>query len=110
MKHVTFADKSLLVGDEAADLLTEYCAAVARAHTADTVTLSGYGADGSDVEATFVLDQGAVLMAETTRSSMPEPDNTETERAMRTKLEQLTSPSPVQPDGVGMPSYEELDL
>lgn len=110
MKHVTFADKSLLVGDEAADLLTEYSAAVARNHTADTVTLSGYGADGSDVEATFVLDQGTVLMAETTRSSMPEPDNTETERLMREKLSQLTSPAPVQPDGAALPSYDDLDL
>jgi hypothetical protein len=111
MKHVTFADKSLLVGDDAADTLTEYSAAIARHHTADTVTLTAYGWDGADVEATFVLDQGTVLMAESTQSSLPEPDNDEVVREMREKLMRLSSPNPVEPDDTTMPpSYEELDL
>jgi hypothetical protein len=110
MKHITYADKSLLVGDEAADLLTEYSAALARAGSADTVTLSAYGADGSDVEGTFVLGQGTVLMAETTNSSIPEPDNTREVIRMREQISQLTSPHPVRPDDEALPApYDEVD-
>jgi hypothetical protein len=107
MKHITYADKSLLVGDEAADTLTEYSAALARAGSADTVTLAAYGADGSDTEGTFVLNQGTVLMAETTKSSIPEPDNTTAVTRMREKIARLTSPHPVQPDNETMPSHDD---
>jgi hypothetical protein len=89
MKHITFADKSLLVGDDAADAITEYAKALANASAADTVTLKGFGADGADVEATFVLDQGTILMAETTPSSIPEPDNSEVIEYMRAKIREL---------------------
>jgi hypothetical protein len=111
MKHVTYADKSLLVGDEAADTITEYSALLAKHGSADTVTLSAFGADGDDVEATFVLDQGTVLMAESTHSSIPEPDNAEAVREMREKMMRLSSPAPVTPDDETMPgNYEDLDL
>jgi hypothetical protein len=111
MKHVTYAEKSLLVGDEAADALTEYSALLAQHGHADTVTLKAYGADGEDVEATFVLDQGTILMAETTHSSIPEPDNSEAVRDMREKGMRLSSPPPVTPSDETMPAnYEDLDL
>jgi hypothetical protein len=111
MKHITYADKSLLVGDEAADTITEYAAALARHGSADTVTLAAYGADGDDVEGTFVLDQGTVLMAETTHSSIPEPDNADAIMQMREKILRLTSPTPVRPDDETMPThYDDLDL
>ncbi|MGC5171663.1 hypothetical protein ACPW96_19830 [Micromonospora sp. DT81.3] len=98
MKHITYAQKSLLVGDAAADALTEYAAAVAAHATADTVTLSAYGADGADVEATFVLDAGVVIMAETTTSSIPEPDNDEAVEYMRSRTRMLNAPPPSRPD------------
>jgi hypothetical protein len=111
MKHITYADKSLLVGDEAADTLTEYSAALARAGSADTVTLAAYGADGADTEGTFVLNQGTVLMSETTQSSIAEPDNTVAVTQMREKIQRLTSPDPVQPDDETMPTdYDEIGL
>jgi hypothetical protein len=111
MKHITYADKSLLVGDEAADTITEYAAVLAKHGSADTVTLAAYGADGSDVEGTFVLDQGTVLMAETTHSSIPEPDNADAVMQMREKIMRLNSPHPVQPDDETMPgNYDDLDL
>lgn len=111
MKHVTYAEKSLLVGDEAADTLTEYSALLAKHGSADTVTLTAFGADGEDVEATFVLDQGTILMAETTHSSIPEPDNAEVVREMREKMMRLSSPPVAVPSDETMPTnYEDLDL
>ena len=92
MKHITYAQKSLLVGDAAADALVDYAAAIARHATADTVTLKAFGADGADVEATFVLDSGTVVMSETTQSSIAEPDNSEVEEYMRQHTRLLDSP------------------
>lgn len=111
MKHVTYAEKSLLIGDEAADTLARYSALLAKHHSGDTVTLAAFGADGQDVDATFVLDQGTNLMAESSHSSIPEPDNAEAVREMREKIMRLTSPPTVQPADQTMPAtYEELDL
>ena len=62
---MTYADKSLLVDDPSAGALLAYAAAVARAHTADTVQLHAVGSDGHTVEATYLLGEGAHLMAET---------------------------------------------
>jgi hypothetical protein len=111
MKHVTYAEKSLLIGDEAADTLTEYSAMLANLGRADTVTLKAFGADGDDVEATFVLDQGTILMAESTHSSIPDPDNAEAVRGMRETMMRLSSPAGALPPDETMPSsYEELGL
>ncbi|RFA18842.1 hypothetical protein [Subtercola boreus] len=111
MKHVTYAQKSLLVGDEAADTLAPYSALLAKHHSGDTVTLSAYDADGDDVEATVVLDQGTNLMAESTHSSIPEPDNAEAVRVMREKMMALSSPPLAQPMAVQIPdALEELEV
>jgi len=75
MKHLTYADKSLLIDDATADALLEYAALLARAGDADSVTVSAYGADGQSVEATLLLDAGAPVMSETTHSTMNEPEN-----------------------------------
>ena len=92
MKHVTYSDKSMLIGSEAADLLVEYAAAIVRAHTADTVTLKAIGADGNSVEATFLLGEGAPLMVETANTDVQEPDNADQVDYMRSHLRLLSSP------------------
>lgn len=86
MKHVTYAQKSLLFGDETADALLEYAAVLAADGSADTVQVHAYDSDGDEVLATFVLSDGIELMAETTRSSIPEPDNTEILAYLRERL------------------------
>ena len=75
MKHVTYAQKSLLLGDDIADELLAYAAQLADSGSADNVEVHGVGVDGEEVIATFVLGNGIDLMAETTRSELPEPDN-----------------------------------
>jgi hypothetical protein len=111
VKHITYSDKSLLVGDEAADVLLEYSALLGRHGSADTVTLRGFGADADEVDATFVLNQGTVLMAETSHTSMEEPDNAEAVMEMREKMLRLMSPRPVSPSDESMPAnYDDLGL
>jgi len=90
MKHITFSDKSLMSGDEVVDLLLEYAAALARTSDADTVDISAISSDGDEVIATFLLDAGAPLMAETTNSTLPEPDNAEAIAYMRERMQRLT--------------------
>lgn len=111
MKHITFSDKSLLVGDEAADLLLEYGAVLAQRGSGDTVKLAALGIDGGEVEATFLLDSGSNLMAESTPSTLPEPDNSASIMYMRERMMRLTSPTNVVPEDQSMPdNYEDLNL
>jgi hypothetical protein len=110
MKHLTFADKSLILGDDAAELVVKYAAALARAQSADTVTLAAYGADGGSVEATLLLDQGAPLMIESNNSDLPEPENGAVVEYMRARIGQLSTPlraMPVQSDDDSMSEFEE---
>lgn len=86
MQHLMAGDKSLLVGDEVARLLLEYAAQIARTGGADSVYVQAIGSDGDAVEAGLLLDAGTVLVTETSRSSLPEPDNQQTEAHLRDRL------------------------
>ncbi|HEV7743326.1 MAG TPA: hypothetical protein VGO65_13005 [Pseudolysinimonas sp.] len=97
MKHVTMADKSLLIGDEAADLLIEYAALLARADSADTVSLNAYGDDGDPVEVTFLLNSGTVLLIESSDSVVTEPENYAGVAYLREHISRIESPPQVQP-------------
>jgi hypothetical protein len=111
VKHLTFADKSLLVDDDTADMLLEYAALLAGSGDADNVTINALSSDGDEVEATLLLDAGAPLMIETSRLSLPEPDNAEVLTYMREQMIRRSSPPPVSPADQHMPeSYEELEL
>ncbi|HEX4401795.1 MAG TPA: hypothetical protein VHZ98_10745 [Galbitalea sp.] len=98
MQHVTFADKSLLVGDDAALLLLEYAAAVAGNDEGDTVMLNAIGSDGDDVVATFLLNSGSPLMAESATTTVTEPDNSEAIEYMSEKLRLIKFPPSVVAD------------
>ena len=99
MKHVTYADKNLMVGDETADTLIAYATALAVAKTADSVQINALGTEGEPVVATFLLDTGAPLMVETSPSTLDEPDNVEVTEYMTKRTQQLTSPKSVAPEG-----------
>lgn len=86
---MTYADKSLLLGDETADALIRYAAALTRNGTADSVEVNAVSSDGDDVVATFLLGPGAPLMAETARSSLPEPENAEATQRMVDRIAEL---------------------
>jgi hypothetical protein len=112
MKHVTYAEKSLLVGDEAADTLMEYAALVVSRGMADTVDLAAFGSDGQEVTATLLIDQGAPLMCETSNTSMQEPNNDKALEYMRGQILLLTSPRLVAPveDTLMLPQHDDMDI
>ncbi len=81
------ADKSLLVGNEAADLLMQYAALLAQISRGDAINVSAIGVDGELVEVTFLLNSGTVLLAESSTSGLPEPDNAAVITYMRGQLD-----------------------
>lgn len=89
MKHLTYSDRSVLVGDEAADAITQYAATLARHNSADAVVLNVLDSFGDEVEATFLLNVSAVLFAEGTHSVLPEPDNAQAVVEMRHQIQAL---------------------
>ena len=100
MKHVSYADKSLFMGDDAADTLLEYARLVADNNRADTVTLRSISTDGNTVEASFLLDASTVLMVESTNSEVEPPDNSEAVQDMKERIDAITRP-------VGVESEEQ---
>ena len=107
MKHVSYADKSLLMGDDAADTLMEYARLVADNERADTVTLRSISTDGNTVEASFLLDASTILMVESTNSEMEAPDNSEAVQDMKERIDAITRPVSVDAQE---PPYVDYDL
>jgi hypothetical protein len=97
MKHITYGEKSLMIGDEAASVLMEFAARVAEVGTADTVAINAIGAEGNDVTATFLLDVGTVMMSETATTSVQEPDNAAAIAYMRGRMESMEAASAGRP-------------
>ncbi|WP_309102783.1 hypothetical protein [Microbacterium sp.] len=93
MKHVTFGEKSLFMGDDAADVLLEYARLLADNGSADTVTLHAIGPDGSTVEASFLLNVSTVLMIESTHSDVQPPDNAEAVDEIRSRIDAILRPA-----------------
>jgi hypothetical protein len=100
MKHITFADKNFLVGDSAADAILEYACMLGETQSADTIDITAIGADGDEVRATMFLSAGVPLVSETTTSTLPEPDNTETVAYIEARLTRHVDPGMVQHDPV----------
>jgi hypothetical protein len=91
------AEKSLLLGDEAADLLVEYAALVARIGSGDHVRLNALSTQGEAVVVDVLLNSGTVLLVETTRSEFPEPENVEGITTMRKRI--AAYDLPLDPEG-----------
>ncbi len=86
MKHLLIADKTLLVGDDVADLLLRYSALLAQIHSGDSVSLHATDTDGNDVTAGLLLNSGTALVIESATTGLPEPDNAEAEQYLRSRL------------------------
>jgi hypothetical protein len=90
MKRIYYGEADFLVGDEAADTLVEYAVLMAKLGTADSVQVGVIGPDGNAEVATFVIGPATILMVETTRSELPEPDNAEAIKYMAERTEVLS--------------------
>jgi hypothetical protein len=103
MKHVRFADKDFLVGNDIADAILEYAAVLGEMRSADSIDIVAVGPDGDEVEATLFLSTGVPLVAETTTSRLPEPDNAETLAYIEARLALHLDPASVEPALGGSP-------
>ena len=108
MKHLTVESKDLLIGDEAADLLTEYAAIVADQGRGDRVDLHAISSDGDEVTTTIVLSAGTTIIVETAHNSFPEPDNADAIAYLRERIQRATAPPPAATEEMeGMEGMEE---
>jgi hypothetical protein len=111
MKHVTFGDKSLLMGDDAADCLLEYSRLLADGARADTVSVRAIGSDGNTVDAAFLLNEASVLVVESTNSTTEAPENEEAVRYMQERIDALQNPPEAQAEEPrGHSQYDDIDL
>ena len=111
MKHLTFAEKSLLVTDDAADLLLEYARVLAQHSAVDTVKIQAVGPDGNTVEVSFLLNSRSTMVVETTNSTVQPPDNAEAVRYMLERVQRLLQPPAVTPEPVSEAfDYDLADL
>jgi hypothetical protein len=108
VKHITFGDKSLLVGDEVADALLEYAAVLASEARGDTVEIHAIGSDGDEVTATFLLGPGVTMMAESSHTNLPEPDNAAALEYIRQARQRPPSRSAAPADAWDSLDYDDL--
>jgi hypothetical protein len=109
MRHITFGDKSLLVGDDVANALLKYAAFLATEAKGDTVEVHAISSDGDEVTASFVLGPGVTMMAETTHNNLPEPDNTTAIAYMKeATAEARVRPTVLPDDEVPLHQYDEM--
>ncbi len=97
MKHISFADKTLFIDDEAADCLVEYAALLGAEHSADAVRLRAVGQDGNEVEVDLVLNSATNLASESTNSTLRPPENSDAVAYMRLRIEAIRNPPPIVP-------------
>jgi hypothetical protein len=108
MKHITFGDKSLLIGDAAADALLNYGAFLTSEGRGDTVKVHAISSDGDEVTASFLLGPGVTMMAETTYNRLPEPDNSAALDYMeRAQKRPIVTTSEATDDILDSSSYDE---
>ncbi|OUE23123.1 hypothetical protein BFL37_14280 [Clavibacter michiganensis] len=92
---MTYAARTLLVGDEMADVMMEWSAALAADGAAEALTVVAIGRDGDDVVATFQLGAGSPVMVGTSATTLPEPDNAGVVARLRALLDRRATPRPI---------------
>lgn len=96
MKHVTYADKSVLMGDDAADVLLEYARLLADSGRADSVTLQAISPDGNTVDTSFLLSPSSTMMMESTNTDIQAPNNDEVVAEIKERIAAIARPAPAE--------------
>ncbi|MFC0678384.1 hypothetical protein ACFFGH_11085 [Lysobacter korlensis] len=93
MRRVTYVDESVIVGEEFGMLILEYAASLARNNTSEPLHFRALNDEG-EVETAFLLGPASQIVVVKTNSLLPEPENSEAEDYMRSRIRQLTFPTP----------------
>jgi hypothetical protein len=107
MKHISFANKSLLVGDELAYVLLEYRTLLAERAEADIVEVRVLDSDGIIASETVPLEAAVPLRMESASVSFCEPDNADALAYLRRRIWSMTSPSWTLPQPTSLSHYYE---
>ena len=91
MRRINYGAVAYLVGDNVADLLVRYTAVLSSKGDADAVDIEVLGPDGNPETATFALGPGILMTAETTRSELIEPDNSNIVAYMEQRLSRFSA-------------------
>jgi len=110
MKDLTYADRTVLLGDEAADLIIQLSALLAETGHADSVTLNAIDHDGTVVSASFVLGSGTNVMAQSSNSPLPEPDNDRGVAYMRERIRSIVEPTQASPQSEPAAPDDDFDF
>jgi hypothetical protein len=86
VKHVLYGQKSVFLGDAAANTLFDYAAHVAQLRTGARVDVRAFSDEGNLVVVTFLLNAATNLVAESTDLPVEEPDNRDAEAYMREQI------------------------
>lgn len=92
MKRIIYGETSWLVGDDAADTVLLYAVELAQRDSAASVDLTVLDGAGAEQTVKFLIGPATMMMAETTWSSLPEPDNSTAVDRMRELLELMVHP------------------
>ncbi|KAA9134747.1 hypothetical protein [Microbacterium caowuchunii] len=109
MKHIVYAEKPHLMGDDAADALMEYARALADAGRSDVVTLRALDERGSVVDVAFLLNPGTLLLTQTTNSEIDGPDNSSVVEELVRLASRLTHPPETQPEEAPEPQADRWE-
>ena len=110
MKHLSYADKTVFLDDETADLLLEYTGLLAAERGGDTVTVRAVAQDGNEVDLTVVLNGATNMAGESTNSAMVPPSNAVAVEFLREKIALIRTPPVARPiDESSLPSLPQAD-
>lgn len=75
MKSITYAEKSWLLGDLAADAVVEYAVLLARTGSADSVDVSVLSLDGTAHSLTLVVGPATMMTSAPVDTALEAPNN-----------------------------------
>jgi hypothetical protein len=105
VKEVTFACKSLFIGDDVAAALVEYARLLADTSGADSITMRALDPAGHVVDATFLLTATSVLLMQSSSPHAEPPDNHEALSYIEQRIDAITTP--IRPEAID--SWETWD-
>jgi hypothetical protein len=83
MKQIRYGERTWLVGDTTADTLLDYAAALARADSAEHVSIQVLDINGAPEQLDLLIGPATMMTAEPAHDEFADPDNGAVEDSMR---------------------------
>jgi hypothetical protein len=106
MKLLLYAGTELMTGDDIAEAVLEYCAALAEAKAAETLDIPVVEADGTIGEARLLLGPASQIMAKHVETGWPELEDAQTMERLSSRTQAQRPVISVQSQTAGVNDYE----